>query len=148
MDKKVLVHVTGLQVIDVTGEDSPIEMIVPGTYYFRNGFHYVLYEEILDESGIPTMNHIKISPFSMEVRKKGLVNVHMVFEKGKKNVASYTTPFGIIRMGIAATNLFVREEAESLEARVDYALDMNEEHIADCFLTLKVQSKKAPGFTL
>ena len=148
MNKDVLVQVTGLHEMDVTGEDSPIEMIVPGYYYFRNGCHYVRYEEILDDSGIPTVNYVKLSADCLEVRKKGLVNVHMVFERGKKNVACYTTPFGMIRMGVAATNLAFHEEADSLSARVEYALEMNEEHIADCFLTMKVQSKNAPGFTL
>ena len=84
MNKDVLINVTGLQMTDSDGNSQPIEMIVPGNYYFKNGSHYLRYEEILDESGEPTVNYVKLSPTSMEVRKKGLVNVHMVFEKGKK----------------------------------------------------------------
>ena len=82
----------------------------------------------------PTINYIKMAPRGMEVRKKGLVNVHMVFEQGKKNMTYYTTPFGTIQMGIAATNLALDESEDSLNMKVDYALDMNEEHIADCYL--------------
>ena len=78
MDKNVLIHVRGLQMMDVGDEQEPIELVVPGEYYFRNGSHYLRYEEILDESSKPTINYIKMSSGSMEVRKQGLVNVHMV----------------------------------------------------------------------
>ena len=77
----------------------------------------------------------------MEVRKKGLVNTHMVFEQGKKNVAFYTTPFGTLQMGIAATNLEFKENEGSLDMKVDYALEMNEGHVADCCLSILVEEK-------
>ena len=37
MDKEVLIHVKGLQLIDSTDEQEPVEIVVPGEYYFRNG---------------------------------------------------------------------------------------------------------------
>jgi uncharacterized beta-barrel protein YwiB (DUF1934 family) len=84
MNKDVLIHIAGIQMTDDEGQSQPIEMIVPGSYYFRNGSHYLRYDEMLDDTGEPTVNYVKLSSNSMEVRKKGLVNVHMVFEKGKK----------------------------------------------------------------
>ena len=105
MEKEVLIHVKGLHMMDTPEGDEPIEIVVPGEYYFRNGSHYLRYEEMLDEQGDPTVNYIKISSRGMEVRKKGQVNTHMVFEQGKRNMAFYTTPFGTLEMGISATNL-------------------------------------------
>ena len=96
----------------------------------------------------PTINYIKISPKGMEVRKKGVVNVHMVFEQGKKNMTYYTTPYGTIEMGIAATNLNLEEGDSSLNMKVDYALDMNQEHVADCYLAIKAQPKDCKDFTI
>ena len=109
MDKNVLIHVRGLQMMEVGEEQEPIELVVPGQYYFRNGSHYLRYEEILDEGSEPTINYIKMSPQGMEVRKQGLVNVHMVFERGKKNMTFYTTPFGTLQMGIVATGMELNE---------------------------------------
>ena len=83
----------------------------------------------------------------MEVRKKGVVNVHMVFEQGKKNMTFYTTPYGTIEMGIAATNLDLKENESGLNMKVDYALDMNDEHVADCYLTVQAQSKDLGDFS-
>ena len=109
MDKEVLIHVRGLQTMDADGEQEPLEIVVPGQYYFRNGSHYLRYEEVMEDFAEPTVNYIKISQKGMEVRKKGVVNVHMVFEQGKKNMTFYTTPYGTIEMGIAATNLDLKE---------------------------------------
>ena len=83
----------------------------------------------MEDFAEPTVNYIKISRKGMEVRKKGVVNVHMVFEQGKKNMTYYTTPYGTIEMGIAATNL-------------------NQEHVADCYLAIKAQPKDCKNFTI
>ena len=148
MDKEVLIHVRGLQMMDADGDAEPIEIVVPGQYYFRNGSHYLRYEEILEDFPEPTVNYIKMSPKGMEVRKKGVVNVHMVFEQGKKNMTYYTTPYGTIEMGIAATNLNLEEKEGGLNMKVDYALDMNQEHVADCYLAIQAQPKDCKDFVL
>ena len=148
MEKEVLIHVKGLHMMDTPEGDEPIEIVVPGEYYFRNGSHYLRYEEMLDEQGNPTVNYIKISSRGMEVRKKGQVNTHMVFEQGKKNMTYYSTPYGTIEMGIAATNLFLEEKDGGLNMKVDYALDMNQEHVADCCLAIQAQPKDCKKFTL
>ena len=139
MEKEVLVHIRGLQMMDETGDSGPIEIVVPGEHYFRNGSHYLKYEEILDETQQPTTNYVKMSGDSMEVRKKGLVNVHMVFERGKKNMTFYSTPFGTIQMGISATELKFNESDKDLDMQVSYALDFNDEHVADCHLGIFVE---------
>lgn len=148
MDKNVLIHVRGLQLMDPDGGDEPLEIVVPGEYYYRNGSHYLRYEEMMEDFPEPTINYIKMGEGTMEVRKKGLVNVHMVFEQGKKNMTFYTTPFGTIQMGIAATNLDLDEGKDGLNMKVDYALDMNEQHVADCYLSVQVQPQHSENFTL
>lgn len=149
MDKNVLIHIRGLQMMDPTDEQEPIELVVPGQYYFKNGSHYLRYEELMDEtSAEPTVNYIKISSKAVEVRKKGLVNVHMVFERGKKNMTYYSTPYGTVEMGIAATGVMIEESENGIDMKVDYALEMNEEYVADCYLTVSAQSKTSGEFRI
>ena len=148
MQKEVLIHVRGLQMMDAQGDQEPIEIIVPGQYYFRNGSHYLRYEEMLDDTAETTVNYIKMSPNGLEVRKQGQVNVHMVFEEGKKNKTFYNTPYGTLQMGISATGLELKESEDGIQMKVDYALDMNEEHVADCYLTVQAQSKDSADFVL
>ena len=149
MDKNVLIHIKGLQMMDPADEQEPIELVVPGQYYFKNGSHYLRYEELMDETSTePTVNYIKISSKAVEVRKKGLVNVHMVFERGKKNMTYYSTPYGTVEMGIAATGVMIEESENGIDMKVDYALEMNEEYVADCYLTVSAQSKASGEFRI
>ena len=39
MQKEVLIHVRGLQMMDAQGDQEPIEIIVPGQYYFLSLIH-------------------------------------------------------------------------------------------------------------
>lgn len=41
MKKDVLIRVRGLQMMDTEDEQEPIEIVVPGQYYYRNGSHYL-----------------------------------------------------------------------------------------------------------
>lgn len=148
MTKDVFIRVKGIQNLGDGMSDEPLELITVGEYYYRNGSHYLRYEEIQEGFTEKTINYIKISPKGMEVRKKGISNVHMVFEKEKKNLSYYTTPFGNIQMGISAARLDMHEDEECIDAKVEYALEMNEEHVADCFLELEVRSKNIGGFSL
>ena len=148
MNKDVLIHVRGLQLMETDDEQEPIEIVVPGQYYFRNESHYLRYEEMLDDSAQTTVNYIKMSSEGVEIRKQGQVNVHMVFEQGKKNKTFYNTPYGTLQMGIAATGLELKESEDDIQMKVDYALDMNEEHVADCYLTVQAQSKDSDEFVL
>ena len=148
MNKDVLIHVRGLQLMETDDEQEPIAIVVPGQYYFRNGSHYLRYEEMLDDSAQTTVNYIKMSSEGVEIRKQGQVNVHMVFEQGKKNKTFYNTPYGTLQMGIAATGLELKESEDDIQMKVDYALDMNEEHVADCYLTVQAQSKDSDEFVL
>ncbi len=146
MTKDVLIRIVGLQSLGSSGSQEPIELVIGGEYYFRNGSHYLKYEETVEGFDQTTINYIKINPKGVEVRKKGLINVHMVFEKEKKNVTYYTTPFGNIEMGISAARVNFQEGIDHLGLRVDYVLEMNGEYVADCFLTVEAQSKGDGNF--
>ncbi len=85
----------------------------------------------------------------MEVRKEGVVNVHMVFEQGKKNMTYYSTPYGTIEIGDRShQSLSWRKRDGGLNMKVDYALDMNQEHVADCCLAIQAQPKDCKKFTI
>ena len=68
----------------------------------------------------------------------------MIFEENKKNLTYYATPFGNLQMGIAATKIAVKEEEQGLNLAIDYALEINAEHAADCQIQINVKPK-VPG---
>lgn len=140
MTKEVLVTVRGLQSMDGAAND-PVEVIASGDYYQRNGKHYLMFDECMEgDSGI-TRNMVKLSDGFIEITKKGAVNVHMVFEKGKKNLAGYNTPYGTLMVGIEAENVKLLVSEHQIDACVDYALEVNDRHMADCTIEIRIKSK-------
>ena len=91
---------------------------------------------------------IKLDEHGMEVTKRGLTNVHMVFEKNKKNITCYSTPFGDLMIGISATNIDVNTTEENIDIEVRYILDLNYEHMAECTINMNIKSKHNQEFRL
>lgn len=151
MTKEVLVSISGLQidVLEEENENEPIEIVSPASYYCRNGKHYVIYDEVTE--GVPgnTRNKIKITGDSMlELTKSGVMNVHMSFEKNKKTLTYYQTPFGQLLLGIHTTGMEVEEAEENINIRVNYMLDVNHEPLADCEIKMNIKARGAKDFSL
>lgn len=148
MTKDVLVTIKGLQNAEQTGDAEEIEVVAKGDYYYKNGSHFILFEEVEEGFSQPTKNMIKASKESVELKRKGNINVQMIFEANKKNLTYYETPFGSLQMGIAATRVDVQEQEKSLDINIDYALEFNAEHAADCQISVNVKQKDAGDFSL
>lgn len=148
MTKDVLITISGLQTPE-TGEEEPLEMITSGSYYYKNGKHYLLFDEVQEGfEGKITSNRIKITDEALDVRKKGISNAHMVFEKDKKNLSYYETPFGNLLVGIHARNIELQEEENNIDLDVKYDLEINSRYIAECMVHLNVTDRKEGNFSL
>ena len=148
MEKDVIITIRGLQFVQGDDEMEPVEVVTPGEYYKKNGQHYLLFEESVEGFGETTHNVMKFRPDQLEVRKKGLINVHMIFEEKKKTLSYYQTPYGVMNMGIAATSIQLEEQKDNIDMRVDYALNLNENYVADCTIFMNVKSRDSGEFTL
>ncbi len=146
MTKDVLISIQGLQFHE--GESDNIETITSGTYYKKNKSHYVIFEEITEGYEEPTKSIIRFNEKEMTLTKHGLVNVHMLFEENKKNITNYGTPFGNIIIGIEAGRIELTEEERQMQLRVNYALEVNYEHLADCTIHMNIREKGTEGFSL
>ncbi len=100
MTKDVLVSVQGIQISNQEESAEPVEVITAGDYFKKNEKHYVIYDEVVEGFDETTKNIIKLWEDCVDITKRGLMNVHMVFEKNKKNVTCYQTPFGSMILGI------------------------------------------------
>ena len=149
MEREVLVTVRGM-LFTGTAEDEQqdVEVVAPGEYFCKNGKHYVLYDELAENYDEPVHNILKISPEQVSIRKKGLVDTELTFARGKETLSHYSTPYGDLVLGIHANELDVQEDAQGLMVNVEYALEINYEHISNCFIKIHVQNKAAEGFSL
>lgn len=141
MTKDVLVAIKGLQ-FDASEEEASVETINAAQYFEKNSSRYIVYDEVAEGSDEKTKNIIKFKDNVLELTKKGMVNVHMVFEENKKNMTNYATPFGDILIGIDAQRVSLAEEEEHIKVDVNYALEINYEHLADCRITMEIKPKE------
>ena len=142
MTKEVLLAIKGLQ-FDGSSEDTQIETVTAAEYYKKNNSHYVIYEEPCEGFEETTKSVIKFKENSLDLMRRGLINVHMVFEENKKNMTNYATPYGDILIGIDAGRIQMEEEENLIRVNVEYALEVNYEHFADCRITMNIQPKGA-----
>ena len=146
MTKDVIVSISGLQ-MDVDSE-TPLEVITMGNYYFKNGKHYILFDETVGDAGEQTRNTIKIGDNRVDVIKKGDSNVHMVFEPDRKNMTYYNTPYGNMLVGINTLGISHREDNLNIHTKIDYALEVNYAHMSDCSIEINIKSKEDKDFRL
>ncbi len=142
MTKEVLIGITGLQFDGTEDGGEEIKSIHPGEYYKKGNTHYVMFEE--SDDGIPdaVKNLLKVKENEVCMTKKGLINVNMVFEKGKKSMTSYHTPYGNLMMAMDTKTIEVKEEEDFLFAEIEYGLEVNYEFLADCHISIEVVSKE------
>ncbi len=139
MDKDVWVSVAGLQ-FGANPEGDRIEIITPGSYYKKNDHHYVLYEEVMEGSDEITKNVVRFDGDMLSISKSGFTNVEMIFEKNKRNMTNYVTPYGTLLVGIDTDKIDIRESDDVINIDIDYALDINYEHLANCKIKMEIKN--------
>lgn len=152
MTKDVLVSIAGLH-DDMQDENGGagevIEILNPGTYYQKDGKHYIFFEEQPEGSDDTVRTQIRIQDSSsVEVIKKGALGMNMLYENGKKNRGYYMTPYGRLNLGIYTTDIFVEDTGDNLNVRVDYIMDVDYEPVAECRIRINVKSRESKGFSI
>jgi len=144
MTKDVLLSISGLhyETAEAAGDDGnePIRVITPATYYYKNDKHYVIYDEVVEGMPGTIRNKVRIADDKLEIMKSGLSNTHMVFEKDKMNITQYETPYGDLLVGTHTKDMQVDVTDEKIDVRVNYALDVNSETIADCNIEMNIKA--------
>ena len=140
MNKDVVVSISGMQFENA--DDSSIEVITTGEYFEKNNKHYLYYDEVLDGSSIATKNTVKFDNDCLELKRKGAVNVHMIFDKNQKTMSNYNTPFGNLVIGIDTSDIIVQQSENNISVNVDYALDINYEFLTTCQLKLNIKARE------
>lgn len=125
---------------DPEGGETITELSAEAECYERGGSLYILYQE-KSEDGTLTKNRIKFKEGFLELTKKGSVNTSMIFEPGREHMTDYTTPFGLLRLGIRTDTVEARPKKGSLEITAAYTLSAGGKDISHCFISIKIQKK-------
>ena len=147
MTKEVMISIRGIQFDD--GQDGEkIESIQKGEYYLKNNTHYIMFDEVIEGMDAPVKSMIKFKKGEMHLNKKGPVNVTMEFLEHKKTLTDYRTPYGNLVIGLEAYKVNFEEEEKRIVVKVDYAMDVNYEHLADCKIKIDIRATDGEAFSL
>ena len=75
-----------------------------------------------------------------EMKKSGIANTNMVFEKEKINVTQYDTPYGEMMVGVYTKDMKVDVTEDNIDVSIAYALDVNSEKVADCNIVMNIKA--------
>ena len=143
MTKEVELMIKGTQKYSDHVDDD-LQTRAKGEYYYRNGSHYVLYEERNEGFTETTKSMLKLKDNVLEMTRKGLVNTSMVFEQGKETASTYKTPFGEMLLGIRTKDIRVTEAEDKLQIKAFYALEAEGRHMAECEIEVAVRESTKP----
>lgn len=140
MTKDVWISLRGLQFSGGEAADN-IGTAVSGTYYEKNGKHYVIYEEVMEGLQKPVMNKLKFGEHFLELSRSAPLSVCMMFEENQKHMADYHTPYGKLTLGIDTKKFRMVNETDKMRLDIEYTLEQNNEYLADCKILIEVRSK-------
>lgn len=130
-NKKAIVYVTGMQFGESYSDgDDKIETVTPGSFRKIGDYYYIKYEEMQEGFTEKTDVLLKVKPGTLEITKKGLINVHMMIAKGETNQTNYATPFGNLVFTIHGEKVTLTEDAFGLHICAKYGMDVNFEHLS------------------
>lgn len=147
MTKDVIIEISGIQASRLEGEvgekEDDLVVVMPASYYYRNGKHYILYDEIVEGSSIGIKNKLKITGTEqVDMMKSGATNAHMVFEHRKKTETYYQTPYGQMLVSFYTTSMNINVEEDTINVRINYEMDVDHQPFADCTIQINIYSKE------
>ena len=138
MKEQVLITINGVQVTEDEAQSVP-ELITVGTYRLEDGVHQVTYEEQLGDTDEVTISRLYFVNDRVELKREGGIETHMVFEKDKKSLTFYETPYGSVEMEMTSHEVNVCTEAENIDIHLEYDIAMNEQFVGECSLNIHIQ---------
>ncbi len=123
METNALITLTGRQSIE--GEEDNYELTTLGKYVKKGDKYYVSYEgsEITGYEGTTTT--LKIQDGYVSMIRFGNSSTQMIFEKEKKYVGHYETPFGSLSVGVTTNSMTVDIDENGGEIDLDYMVELN-----------------------
>ncbi len=123
METNALITMTGQQCID--GENDQYELTTLGKYVKKDNKYYISYEgsELTGYAGTTTT--LKVKDGCVSMIRFGKASTQMVFEKEKKYIGYYDTPFGSLSVGVTTNDIMVDMDEDGGEIKLDYLVELN-----------------------
>ncbi len=141
MKDNAMICLKTLQNIEGDSEVNEIELTTKGKFAERNGKFYIIYQESELTGFEDTTTTIKVSEDSVSMTRSGKYNSRMVFRRGEKCLCSYSTPYGVIPVGVNPTLLESKMDEQGGNVNIEYILDVDNRDYLKNRLNLTVKTE-------
>lgn len=140
MEENVVIKISGLQVVEHTGDN--VEVLAAGKHYVKNDKHYLLYDEVEEESQAKTSNIIKFNEDIVEIVRKGAIGGRLVFEENATKQALYSTPMGDLLIELFTQEIALKEQQEgNVDLKVKYQIHIDGNKVSDNEIEINTMHK-------
>ncbi len=130
MKNNAIISLKTLQCIEGNEKPDEIELKTKGRFAEKNGKFYVIYEESEMTGFEDTTTTIKVSEDGVSMTRNGKYSSKMIFRQGERRLCSYSTPYGVIPVGVNPISLESNLNENGGNVEIDYILDMdNQDYI-------------------
>lgn len=145
MTKDIILTISGLHATD--GEmDDPVEVLSPGQYYFKNGKHYVVYDEVMEGIDGVVKSTLKFTEDQVELFRSGAASARMVFQKQQEHMAVYQTPMGPLSISLYTEDIISDFREERMNLEIIYSLKTEGIVITESTVRLNICPKELKEF--
>ena len=145
MTKDIILTISGLHVTD--GEtDDPVEVMSPGQYYFKNGKHYVVYDEVMDGIDGVVKSTLKFTEDQVELFRNGVASTRMIFQKQQEHMALYQTPMGPLSISLYTEDIISEIEEDHMNLEIRYSLKTEGIVLTESTVRLNICPKELKSF--
>jgi uncharacterized beta-barrel protein YwiB (DUF1934 family) len=124
MNRDVVVSVTGFHSID--GDSNQISLVAPGSYFEKNGKHYLIYDELVEGENDPVRCTVRVSGDGRHADIVRGNSGRLEFEPGKTTMCCYSTPYGPLYLTISTSGVSFSLTEEKYLLKIDYTVEVNE----------------------
>ena len=121
MTRDIILTISGLHTAD--GEqDAPIETLPPAQYFYKNGKHYVTYDEVIEGLEGSLKSTLKFTEEYVELIRNGAASTRMIFQPGHEKMMIYQTPMGPLSISLYTEEIDARIGEERITLKIDYSI--------------------------
>lgn len=121
MTRDIILTISGLHTAD--GEqDAPIETLTPAQYFYKNGKHYVTYDEVIEGLEGALKSTLKFTEEYVELIRNGAASTRMIFQPGHEKMMIYQTPMGPLSISLYTEEIDARIGEERITLKIDYSI--------------------------
>ena len=124
MEKDVIISIKGIQQYE-NAEQDLTELVTEGRLE-REGSSYTLSYQESELTGLEgTLTTFQIEPERITLMRVGEYNAQMVFQKGRRHMSLYNTPYGSMTIGVNTQRLLADLTDQGGAIEIDYAIEID-----------------------